>query len=76
MRYFTIYNPGLWYKNRLKKGVGNPANPCLYIVVDITVEYNQEVRLKLSRKGRGENIEWKRRLFTMRNRAKTTLTKP
>jgi len=50
--------------------------PYAYIVVDITVEYNQEVRLKLARKKRGENIEWKRRLFTMRNRAKITLTKP
>jgi hypothetical protein len=37
-------------KQAQEKGVGNTANPCLYIVVDITVEYNQEVRLKLSKK--------------------------
>ncbi len=36
-------------KQAQEKGVGNTANPCLYIVVDITVEYNQEVSLKLSR---------------------------
>ena len=52
MRYFIIYNPGLWYKNRLtgsRKELAIRPIPA-YIVVDITVEYNQEMRLKLSRK--------------------------